>query len=92
MDYKKLLNKITHVHFNGGEFEYYGATVNVTMGRETMGILIRKDRDNIAQFDFTFEIPRHITFWHEMKETAIKKICDTLNEFYEEKIPFSIES
>lgn len=90
MNYKNLLEKITHKNYMGGVFSYYGKRVNVTLGTDNMNVYIEKDGRAVAQFGFTFEIPRYIVF-HNMDKKLSNCISKNLNIIYDSMIPVYYE-
>ncbi|GAB6118960.1 hypothetical protein [Dysgonomonas termitidis] len=86
MNYKRLLKKITHKDYMGGVFPYYGYRVNVTSGTECMDVHIEDGKRTLAEFDFTFEIPRSVAF-HNMGKRTSDSILGNLNTLYKANIP-----
>ena len=91
MNYKRLLEKITRKDYPGGVFDYYGCRVNVTLGAESMNVHIDNGKKTLAEFDFTFEIPRFIAF-HHMGKRRSNCISKHLNAIYKSKITVYHES
>ena len=88
-----VLNDGTETDLDLGHYERFTSSILSQKNTFTSGQIYASVLQNERNGDYlgkTVQVIPHVT--NEMKETAIKKICDTLNEFYEEKIPFSIES
>ena len=91
MNYKKLLESITRQGFSGGKVIYSKCMTNVILGADSINVHIEDGKKTLAEFDFTFEIPRRLVF-HNMNNRTSDCIRRNLEAIYNCKIPVYQES